>query len=939
MTIKRMLGGALMLIGALFASAQQPQMQPLPLNPAVKHGTLPNGMQYLILHNEEPKERANFYIAQKVGSTLETSEQLGLAHFLEHMAFNGTTHYPGKDMLNYLQSKGIRFGADINAYTDFDETVYNIDNVPTTDKALMDSVLLVLHDWSGEILLEEDEINAERGVIEEEWRSRNDANNRMIEYILPKIYQEYQYQQMPIGKMEIVRNFKPEVLRAYYKKWYRPDQQGIVIVGDFDADEMEQKVKELFSTIPMPENAAERTYPTVSDNKEPIFVYFDDPEIQYPTLMLSFKTEKTPFEMRNTLAGFLQDQLLERLLSGLINNRLDEYRQKAECKYAYAGVRFGNYWVSKTKAAFNVTVVPKGSMQEAFADAMAVIVRACKTGFTDSELERVRDNMLSTFEKNFNEKDKTRTTTLARELIRHFVDNEAAPGVEMEYNLAKQILPNLPVQGINQVASMILTPENQVIVVSQPKKEGMEVITEEEIIPTLENALNAEYEAYVDEVITDPLLTSIAKAGKIKSETSGKYDTTELLLSNGVRVVVKPTDFKADEITMTAFKNGGKRSYAESQSANVLLMDDAFESSKLGNFDRQTLKKYLAGKRATVSYSVGNTVNSIDAACSVKDLPTMMELVYAAFTAVGADADTYNNNMDQARTAMKNQDSDPNTIFSRHIAEASYGKNPMMQEVDINTIDAANYNEMLQMIKESTSNASDYTFIFVGNVDLETLKPLLEKYIASLPSSKKAKNEIVKDLSPISYVTGQVVDHYKQPMHSPKSQVFATFSGDNVPYTTENTIKVTMIGQILRSIFTDTLREEMGGTYSPAAGSSLSPFTGQWAIQYLYGTNSEMLGKMEERANAEFSKLLNDGVNDVDFNKVKEAMIKQYEISERTNAYWSNNLLLLERGFDNISGYRTALENTTLDNLNKFMKDLYNGKNRILVIMEGIEAQ
>ena len=300
------------------AFAQMPQLTPLPLKPEVKSGVLPNGLTYYILHNEQPKDRANFYIAQKVGSTLETQEQLGLAHFLEHMAFNGTTHYPGKDMLNYLQSKGIRFGADINAYTSFDETVYNINNVITTDKPLMDSVLLVIRDWCDGILLEESEIDAERGVINEEWRSRSDAGNRMYTAILPQIFQEYQYQQMPIGKMEVVMNFKPEVLRAYYKKWYRPDQQGIVIVGDFDADEMEKKVKELFSTVKMPENAAPREYVAVSDNEKPIYVHFEDPELKSTTVMTFFKSDKTPWEMRNTVQGYLSDGLIKTILISMI---------------------------------------------------------------------------------------------------------------------------------------------------------------------------------------------------------------------------------------------------------------------------------------------------------------------------------------------------------------------------------------------------------------------------------------------------------------------------------------------------------------------------------------------------------------------------------------------------------------------------------------------
>lgn len=938
MIIKRMLSAAIMLAGAFGAFAQQPQMQPLPLNPAVKHGTLPNGLQYFILHNEEPKERANFYIAQKVGSTLESSEQLGLAHFLEHMAFNGTSHYPGKDMLNYLQAKGIRFGADINAYTDFDETVYNINNVPTTDAALMDSVLLAIHDWSCEILLEEDEINAERGVIEEEWRSRNNAGSRMLEYVLPKIYQEYQYQQTPIGKIEVIRNFPPEVLRAYYKKWYRPDQQGIIIVGDFDVAEMEKKVIDLFSPIPMPENAAERTYPTVSDNKEPIFVFFDDPESQFPRLTLSFKTEKTPFEMRNTLAGFVQDELLESIIARLINTRLDEYSQKPECKYAFARVGFGNYWISKTKASFTITVVGKTEMKEAFAEAIAIIARACKTGFTDSELQRVRDTMISRYEKIYNERNKTTSDALASELIRHFVDNVATPGIETKFELAKQLLPNIPVQAINQVAATILTPENQVMVIDQPRKEGFTVVTEQDMLPILNNAMNAEYEAYVDEVITDPLIEKLPKPGKIKSQTSGKFGTTELVLSNGVKVIVKPTDFKDDEILMTAFKDGGKRSYPESQAANVLLMEDAYSVSKLGSFDNTKLRKYLAGKMAGLSFSIGNTVTEFEGMSSVKDLPTLMELIYAAFTSINPDPATYNAQMDQARTFLKNQDANPDKIFNKHLAAARYGNNPMFQEIDINTLDAANYLEMLDMIKQATANAADYTFIFAGNVDIDTLKPLLEQYVATLPSSKKGKTA-VKNLSSISIASGQVVDHYKQPMHSPKSQVFAISSGTNVPYSIENSVKLSMIGQILSMVYTETLREEMGGTYSPGAGAVLNPHTGQWMILYTYQTNSDILGKMEERANAELMKLLNEGASEKDFNKVKEAAMKQYEINVRNNSYWTNNLLMLEKGIDDITNHKAAIENLTLADLNKFMKGLYNGKNRIEVIMEGVEAK
>lgn len=932
--IKKMLSAALMLVASLGVSAQ---VQQLPLNADVKHGTLPNGLQYFILRNELPKERANFYIAQKVGSTLETPEQLGLAHFLEHMAFNGTTNYPGKNMLNYLQSKGIRFGADINAYTDFDETVYNIDNVNTKDAALMDSVLLAIHDWSCEILLEEDEINAERGVIEEEWRSRNNAQSRMIEAVLPQIYEEYNYQQTPIGKMEIVRNFPPEAIRAYYKKWYRPDQQGIVIVGDFDVAEMEKKVIAMFSPIPMPENAAERTYPTVSDNKEPIYAFFDDPEYQMPMARLSFKSDKTPFEMRNSIQGYVGDIILPSVISRLINNRLNEYLQKPECQYAFAGVAFENYWVSKTKDAFTITAIGKNEIKKALQDAVAIVARACKTGFTDSELERVRDEMLSAAEKSYNERNNTKTEVLAKKLIRHFVDNTPNAGAEMDYQIMKQVLPSLPVQAINQVVAQLLTPENQVLVIAQPKNDSFTVVTREEILPVIENTLNAEYEAYVDEKITDPLIAKLPTPGSVKAQKAGEFGTTVFTLSNGVKVVVKPTDFKADEIRMNAFKNGGYKSYPESQAANVKLMEDAYENSKLGPFDSNTLRKYLAGKNVSLSYGIGPMTNVLSGNTTKKDLPTLMELVYATFTDLNADEANYKNMIEKNRNYIENRDKDPNQIFSNHVTAALYGNNPMFKDVDIATFEAANYNEMLAMLKESMANAADYTFIFVGNVDVETLKPLLEQYIATLPS--KGKKGTVKDVTPISFASGKIKDVFKQPMAVPATMVFGVYSGTNVPYNSENSVKVSLVGNLLRTIYTNTLREEEGGTYSPYAGSTFSADRKQWGIVSQFSTNAAQQEKLITRANEEFVKLLANGTDATEFNKVKEAAIKQYENNIRENGYWLSSLYEYELGYDMISGHKAAIENLTIESLNAFMKNLYNGQNLIDVVMEGVEAK
>ncbi len=930
--MKHLLSIALLLMAVLALKAQAPQPNPLPLDPSVKHGVLPNGLSYYILHNEEPKDRANFYIAQKVGSTLEAPDQLGLAHFLEHMAFNGTKTYPGKNLLNYLQSKGIRFGADINAYTSFDETVYNIDNVPTTDVQLMDSVLLALRDWSGSILLEESEIDAERGVIREEWRSRNNAQVRMYEAMLPKIFQEYQYQQMPIGKIDIIMNFKPEVLRAYYKKWYRPDQQGIIIVGDFDATVMEKKVIELFSSIPMPENAAERTYPIVRDNTDPIYFAYTDKELQNSMITVSFKSEKLPFALRNTDMGYLYTEIIPVMLSSMINERLSDYAQEADCPYAYAGVRIGNFYVAKTKDSFNIYIIPKTDPEAAYKAALAVVARACKTGFLTSEVERARDKIIASLDKAYNERNKTQNTAKAQELINNFIDNKPALGIENERQIASMFLTNIPVEAYNGVASQLMTPNNEVIVASAP--DGQMILSETASISLLNEAMNAEYEPFQEEVITDPLISSLPSPGKIISETEdSELNTTVFTLSNGTKVVLKSTDFEPDNITIQMIEQGGKRSFPLSQAANVVLCEDAYNCAKIGPFDMKMLKKYLAGKKVNLTFEIGNFTNLFNGTSTVKDFTTLMELLYASCTSLGEDKASYDAQISQARAFMMNYSQDPDFIFQQHIDMLKYNNNPMMMQPTVELIDQADYSTMIGMIMDITSNAADFTLMIVGNISKETLRPLLEQYIATLPSTGSKSQ--VKNVEDLAIVPGIHNDIYNQTMMTPAVNVYDCYSGTNLKYNTDNVVMVDFIGDILDMNFVETLREEEGGTYGAQTYSGYQPNTNQWQILYTFKTNHEQQEALRTRANKELMDLLKKGANPVHFNKVKEAALKQLDIKERTNKYWMNKLLLKELGFSTYVSERPSIEKLTLKQLNSFMKKLYNGKNRIEVVMLG----
>ncbi len=919
-----------MLASVCIANSQQP----LPLNPEVKHGVLPNGLTYYILHNEHPQNRANFYIAQKVGSALETPEQYGLAHFLEHMAFNGTRHYPGNSMLRYLESKGIRFGEDVNAYTDYEETVYNIDNVPTTNVALMDSVLLCLRDWSCDLLLEDEEIDAERKVIQEEWRMRNDPRHRFRVAMAPVIFTEPQYQLTLIGTMDVVMNFPYSALRDYYHKWYRPDQQGIIIVGDFDAEEMERKVIDTFSDIKMPENAASREYVHVSDNETPLFFAFEDPELNTGRVDFQIKFDKIPLEYQNTDIAFI-NTIVQDIMAAMINNRLYEHKQESDCRYADAGVYFADMYPSKTKAVFNVAVIAKDDEMDGFEDAFAIVVRACRTGFTQSELDRVIADLQADYDRRYNERNNTNTSVVAQELINAFKDFTPAMGIEAERSFFNNFITQIPLMAYNQAISQAITPNNQVLLIQQQKKEGKTLPTQDSAFAVVDDVLGRKYEAYVDETISEPLIEHLPEKGKITRCTAGKFGTTEFTLSNGAKAIVKPTDYKEDEILFQAFKKGGLSSYPADEANNLILIGNAFQLSDMGKFDRKKLSRYLTGKNVEFGYGVGQFSNNFNGSSSVKDLPTLMELIYTSFTNIQGNEEAYDSFVARIMPQLEAAEKSPEFIFEQHKTNAIYGNNPMTQVATANVMRKADYNQMLRLYKESVTNPADYTFIFTGNVDIDTLKPLLEQYIASIPQTAATKEE--KAQTSIDNPTGQIADNFTLEMSAPADWLYGLYSGDNLEATIQNEVKVSLVGDILGILYHDILREKEGGVYSPHVLSTYKIGTGKWNLVYFLQTNGEQSPRMLQLADELFTGLLIDGATPEQFNRMKSAMLSQYENSIRTNSYWHKNIQIHELlGYDFITEQRAAIENLTLDNFNAFMRTLYDGKNRIQVNMHGI---
>ena len=666
------------------AVAQQMQFPPLPVDKNVRIGQLDNGLTYYIRHNKLPENRAEFYIAQKVGSILEEPQQRGLAHFLEHMAFNGTKNFPGDDkglgVIPWCETVGIKFGTNLNAYTSIDETVYNISNAPIDRAGVLDSCLLVLHDWSNYILLKDDEIDKERGVIREEWRSRNSGMLRVYTDLLPTIYPGDKYADcMPIGSIDVINNFPYKDIRDYYHKWYRPDLQGIVIVGDIDVDAVEAKLKAVFADVQKAVNPAERVYYPVADNKEPIVAIGTDKEVDDPSIEVYFKQDATPDSEKNNV-GYLASQYMTSMITSMLNARLSELTQSANPPFNRAYSSYGNFFVAKTKEALNLSASSKANgIEEALKVLLQEAERARRFGFTESEYARARANYLQRLESAYNEREKTKHGSYVREYVRNFLDAEPIPGIETEYAMMNQLAPNLPVQAINMAIQQLVPDSNQVVIIAGPEKEGLKYPQKEEVIALLKGMKSLDLQPYVDKVSDEPLMKEAPKGGKIVSEKEGEiYGSTKLVLSNGVTVYIKKTDFKADEIRMKATSLGGKSLFPDKDALNFAVMDNVVAVGGLGNFSQVDLTKVLAGKKVSVRAGLGATTENVFGTCSPKDFETMMQLTYLTFTAPRKDMEAFESYKNRTKAELESAQANPLSSINDTLQKAMYNNHPRM---------------------------------------------------------------------------------------------------------------------------------------------------------------------------------------------------------------------------------------------------------------------
>ena len=925
----------LTLFGVVAMMAQM-QMPSIPVDPDVRIGKLDNGLTYYIRHNNWPENRAEFYIAQKVGSIQEDDDQRGLAHFLEHMAFNGSKHFKGNELLRWCESIGVKFGTDLNAYTSIDQTVYNISNVPTTREGIVDSCLLILWDWADGLLLEKEEIEKERGVIHEEWRLRTDAQSRMLERDLPKLYPNSKYgHRWPIGLMEIIDNFERPFLQSYYEKWYRPDNQGIIVVGDVDVDKVEQKIKDMFSQIVLPENPAKVTTYPVPDNAEPIFVIDKDKEQQYNLVQMMMKHEAFPDSLKGTMAYLLTDYMKDAALS-MLNDRLKEYAQKPESPFLQAFARDGEYLLSKTVDAFNLIYLPKDGQAEASLEAVLTEARrAAEFGFTPTEYNRFKADYQSNLDKQYSNKDKRFNRQFVNQYVQHFLANEPIPSIDYTYETMKQIVPVIPIDAVNALIKELVSQNdsNLVLLNFNNEKEGATYPTEDGFKKALAAARAAKIEAYVDNVKDEPLMTTLPKKGSIKKETKsdklGGY--TELELSNGVKVVLKKTDLKKDQVILRGEGFGGSALYGEKDFANTNMFDDVIEASGLGNFSHNELEKALAGKIASASLSMSSYRQNISGSSTPKDVETMLQLVYLYFTNINKDQKSYDNLMQTTEVSLKNRLLQPENVFQDSVSATLNCHNPRFRPLEVADLKNVNYDRILQIAKERTANAAAYEFTIIGNFDEATIRPLIEQYIASLPSQKKVEKSKMVDTD----FTGKVVNSFKHKAETPKALAIMNWYSKDMPYTLENSVKATMVGQILQMEYLKKIREDASAAYTVGAGAGVS--RNDFETQAYIVAQCPMKPEKGDIA----LQIMRDEVNamtktcDADkLQKVKEYLLKNLGDQRKQNGYWLGRINNWRKyGLDLDTDYEKVVNAQTVESISAFVAELLKAGNAAEVIM------
>ena len=902
----------------------------IPQDPKVSKGVLENGMTYYVRANENPKNRAELFLVVKAGSIDEDDDQQGLAHFAEHMAFNGTKNFPKNELIKYFESIGMEFGPEINAYTSFDETVYML-KVPLDSSEFIEKGLQVLYDWACQVTDSDEEINNERGVIREEYQGGRDANYRMQMKWLPVFLHNSKYaERLPIGKMEIIDNFQPEVLRRYRKDWYRPNLQAVIVVGDFNQDEMVKTVKEKFSQIPASVNPRPKKYFDIPDHKETFVSIVTDKEAQYP---VTFAFYKHPLVKSKILADY-RETIKESLYNGMINNRLSEKLQQPNPPFLMAQSGYSEL-VGPKSVYQSVAVAHNGRIDEGLKSVLIENERVRQFGFTDSELERQKTAVLNNIEKAYNERNNQKSINYAEEYKRNFLmTEEPFPGIEMEFEYFKSFLPVITAAEINELAAKWVTDENRVVVIAAPEIEGVKVPTETEILALLDEVKNMEIEPYKDAVTNVPLVEYEPSGSKVIAEKKlENVDAVEWTLENGATVVVKTTDFKEDEILFNAWSLGGNSLYGLEDDISADFTTDVMQLSGISGFDKITLDKMLSDKVFSLSPGVSQLRETFSGNSSVKDVETLLQMLYLYFTEPRFDATSFQSFMTRMSGMLENKAASPESAFqdTMTVTMANYHKRsrPITKEL----LQEADFKRMQQIGRERFKNAADFKFFFVGNIKPEEFKPLVEKYIGGIPSTGEKENWVDLDIDKPEGVIEKVVKRGEEE----KSTQYIVFHGD-FDYDSQNQVQLDAVGKILSTRLLEVIREDKSSVYSIGAYPSSTKFpVEEYTITVAYGTSPQKLDELKKAVFDIISEYKNNGPTTEEVAKAQEKMLRERETALRENGFWmgilSNTYYIKNGDFSEFGNYEKLVKNLSVDSTKKAFNDWFDFKNYISVAL------
>ena len=897
---------------------------PLPIDPKVRIGTLPNGIRYYIRQNAKPEKRAELRLVVNAGSILETDQQLGLAHFIEHMAFNGTTHFKKNDLVKYLESIGVRFGADLNAYTGFDETVYILP-IPTDTTRIVDQAFTILEDWAHGQLFDSTEVANERGVVREEWRLGKGAGDRMLHEWLPIALKGSLYaDRLPIGNEASIMSATPARLRAFYDKWYRPDLQAVIAVGDFDPAAIEAEIKKHFSAIPKPVNPAPRTLAAVPGNKAPLIAVATDKEATSSDVEVSFKL---PTEQTKTVGDYRRD-LTERLYLSMFNNRLEEISQKPNAPFLGAGGSKGNF-IGRTTDAFTLGAgVKDGAIPQGLEAILLEAKRVDEHGFLQSELDRAKENMLRGYERAYAERDKTQSSSFVQEYIDNYLTKEAIPGIEYEYKLAQELVPTITLADVNKLASNWITDDNRVIVAESPIKDSVKVPTPAELLAVFDRAAKTPVTAYTETLSSEALVAKAPAPGTITSTRQiPEVSVTEWTLSNGARVFVKPTDFKADEVLFGAYSPGGTSLASNPDYMSASLASQVMQRSGIGDFNAIDLQKKLTGKVAAVQPTISETTEGLAGRASPKDLETLFQLAYLDFTAPRLDTSAWHAFSNQVQPFLANRGADPDQVFSDTVqwtmSQHDFRARPLSPAV-FAEIDPQ---KALAFYKDRFADASDFTFVFVGNVDTTALKPLVEKYLASLPATHRV--EKAKDVGNPP-PTG-IVDKVVRKGVEPKANTLIEFTGA-CQYKPQTRFEIGALVALFQIKLNETLREQLGGTYSPSVGGGcVREPREDYTISVQFNSAPDNVEKLTKSVFALIDTLQTTGPSQADVDKVREEIVRAREVQLKQNGYWLGTIMTREENGEDLPGvlaaYDTLIKGLTPAEIQQAAKQYFNVKN------------